>query len=386
MGDSEAALEKDDPPATVHPSAYVPGRRASVEPYTKVKPLQSTISEAAPRLDQDTSSSKTPRPGASPPGASRGPYGEQKDCSGTNNGSSSHQRSESSQNDTSVRSFSDGPKDSSIPSNLQIDEHPAVDRVEDSKGNSEREEQFLSTTSDKNSRNGPVIPVGGVSEWSHQVIAPNDVQEDEEKEDDGWQDMPAYGKFDLYDDDGNLIARGANDADLAADGYEGLGGAGKGYTRIQVDDDAQSATSMDENTSYLFKDSGTNVVDDDEEHRDPLAQMKATKLMLTEGQRIAYVGVTRLAMVQMVKDLENVQAARNNRKEVVSPIESMKMWGQKMMVRLYTHMDIDPSGIIDQLIHINILILNRANHDRTTSGAWRPASRLDPRPHAKLSC
>ncbi|KAK2873511.1 hypothetical protein FQN49_002308, partial [Arthroderma sp. PD_2] len=85
-----------------------------------------------------------------------------------------------------------------------------------------------------------------ISEWSHQKIATKDVS-DEEKEDDTWHDMPALGEFDVYDDYGRIVARGAKDEDEDA-AYQGLGGAGKGYTRVQIDEDAQSATSLDENT------------------------------------------------------------------------------------------------------------------------------------------
>lgn len=187
------------------------------------------------------------------------------------------------------------------------------------------------------------IAAAGVSEWSHQVLAPHKV-EVEEKAEEEWQDMPAFAPYDMYDDNNKLIAREAQESDDEANPYAGLGGAGKGYTRVQIDDDAKSATSMDENTSYLFKETGTNVVDEDEEHRDPLAQMQATKDLLTEGQRIAYVGVTRLAMVQMVKDVEAIDGTKGTKKELRVTVEAMKMWSQKMMVRLYAHMDIDSSG------------------------------------------
>jgi len=186
-------------------------------------------------------------------------------------------------------------------------------------------------------------PVKGVSEWSHQQLAPHNVGAGV-KEDEQWQDMPAFAPYDLYDDNGKLVAREAQDSDDEAEAYGGLGGAGKGYTRVQIDDDARSATSMDENTSYLFKEKGTNVVDEDEEQRDPLAQMQATKDLLTEGQRIAYVGVTRLAMVQMVKELEDIEGTKSTKKDLLVAVEAMKMWSQKMMVRLYAHMEIDPAG------------------------------------------
>ena len=208
----------------------------------------------------------------------------------------------------------------------------------------------------KVAENGAVVPSGGISEWSHQALAPQKVSIEAQKEEE-WQDMPAYGKYDLYDDNGQLVARGAHESDAEADTYEDLGGAKKGYTRVQIDDDAKSATSMDENTSYLFKDQGTNVVDEDEEQRDPLAQMQATKDLLTEGQRIAYVGVTRLAMVKMVRVLEEMQervrdgTGKVPKKELGHAVESMKMWAQKMMVRLYAHMEIDSSEqvMIEQL-------------------------------------
>jgi hypothetical protein len=189
-----------------------------------------------------------------------------------------------------------------------------------------------------------VAPPKRISEWSHQQLAPQPVGSNEKEEDSQWQNMPAFAAYDLYDDDGKLIAREAQDSDGEEDAYQGLGGAGKGYTRVQLDDDARSGTSMDENTSYLFKETGTNVVDEDEEHRDPLAQMQATKDLLTEGQRIAYVGVTRLAMVGMVKELEDIEGTKGTKKDLRVAVEAMKMWSQKMMLRLYTHMEIDTAG------------------------------------------
>ena len=210
----------------------------------------------------------------------------------------------------------------------------------------------------------PVLPAGGISEWSHQVVVPQRVVAEEKKEDDTWHDMPAYGQYDVYDDDGRLVARATQDSEDDPDVYSGIGGAGKGYTRVQIDEDAKSATSMDENTSYLFKDKDTDVMDEDEEQRDPLAQMQATKDLLTEGQRIAYVGVTRLAMVQMVKELEDIETTRATKKELRVASESMKMWSQKMMVRLYAHMEIDSSGMFEHKgLNKQLLTLCRANHD-----------------------
>lgn len=191
----------------------------------------------------------------------------------------------------------------------------------------------------------------GVSQWSHQALAPQKVDRNNQDYEDDWQEMPAFADYDLYDDNGKLIAREANSIDDEDNAYTGLGGAGKGYTRVQIDEDARSATSMDDNTSYLFKNKGKDDMDEDDEQRDPLAQMQATKDLLTEGQRIAYVGVTRLAMAEMVQELEKIEDTKGTKKELRIAVESVKMWSQQMMVRLYAHMEIDSSEqiMIEQL-------------------------------------
>ncbi|CAK7227544.1 hypothetical protein SEUCBS140593_006614 [Sporothrix eucalyptigena] len=179
-----------------------------------------------------------------------------------------------------------------------------------------------------------------LSEFSHQKLT-TEKQEEKEEEDDGWQTMPAFAPYDIYDDDNRLIAKEHVETEEDSYGYSGLGGAGKGYTRVLVDEDAESATSMDDNTNYLFKTgAGTGVMDDEDEQRDTVAQMEATKDMLTEGQRIAYVGITRLHMYNMVKELEDAKPSKRARKEINMATEAMRMWSQKMMIRLYAHMDI----------------------------------------------
>ncbi|ERF74517.1 hypothetical protein EPUS_03955 [Endocarpon pusillum Z07020] len=191
-----------------------------------------------------------------------------------------------------------------------------------------------------------------VSEWSHQRLAPQHSEiKEEEDEGDDWQAMPALAKYDLYDDEGKLLARGAEPEDEEEATYGGLGGAGKGYTRVQLDEDAKSATSMDEDTGYLFKESQKHNVMDDEEQRDAVSQLQATKDLLTEGQRIAYVGVTRLTMFNMTRELEDIEATRTTKKELSKAFESMTKWGQQMMVRLYAHMEIDSAEqvMIEQL-------------------------------------
>jgi hypothetical protein len=230
---------------------------------------------------------------------------------------------------------------------------PDIDVSKPQTAEGSNSQNHSSVTSPTKHTRGQSSKGAGISEWSHQHLVQPEVEP--QQEEDEWQTMPAYAPFDMYDDDNKLIAKEAQLSDDEADAYAGLGGAGKGYTRVQLDEDAQSATSLDENTQYLFKEvnGGTGAgQEEDEEQRDAVSQMQATKDLLTEGQRIAYVGMTRLILSEMIKQAESaVGATKGTKKEMQMAAEAMQMWGQKMMVRLYAHMDISTAEqiMIEQL-------------------------------------
>lgn len=232
------------------------------------------------------------------------------------------------------------------------DPDPALSSNEDA---SPKQSQGLSSaviTKRENRFSGPTV-----SEWSHQRQITKDESDDEEEIE--WQAMPAIDEFDIFDDNGRLVAKGIKEDAEASNAYSGIGGAGKGYTRVQLDEDAQSATSMDEDTNYLFKNGPKDLFKDedninefeDDEQRDALTQLQATKDLLTEGQRIAYVGVVRLTIHKMFQALNAMETTRSTKKEIGKALESMDKWGQKMMVRLYAHMEIsvDEQLMIEQL-------------------------------------
>lgn len=215
-----------------------------------------------------------------------------------------------------------------------------------------------------------------LSEFSHQALT-QQVEEELEQEDDGdvWQDMPVYAPYDVYDDDGKLVAREHEEEGGAPPGYTAVGpksaaaSGPKGYTKIMVDEDAKSQTSMDEDTAYLFDKRNKEAEEDDDlEARDPLSQMKETKNLLTDNQRIAYVGVVRLAIAIMVKDLEKMERVRGARKAIDFAQENMQLWSQKVMVRLYAHMELDSAGQYMRRVENTrrSLTVCRTTHDRTT--------------------
>lgn len=61
--------------------------------------------------------------------------------------------------------------------------------------------------------------------------------------------------------------------------------------------------------------------------------------MLTEAQRIAYVGICALTTKEMIDTLKAV-----NRKELKKAIQNMELWALKIMGRLYYHMELATEG------------------------------------------
>ena len=101
------------------------------------------------------------------------------------------------------------------------------------------------------------------------------------------------------------------------------------YTRIRVNEEDDS-DEVHLRTRYLF---------DEDKAMTPLSQMQQTKDMLTEAQRVAYVGLCQLTTKEMVDRLKNVK-----RKELKKAIQNMELWALKIMGRLYYHMELATEG------------------------------------------
>ncbi|RYP72113.1 hypothetical protein DL771_004444 [Monosporascus sp. 5C6A] len=244
-------------------------------------------------------------------------------------------------------------RNSTLDNDVQAISGPSIEEIACSK----QDEQAEKAAAAQHTRNISVASSSkGISEYSHQqVAAPKEVEKGDDEE---WQTMPAYAPYDIYDDDNRLIAKEHDVEEDEKYGYAGLGGAGKGYTRVLDDDDVESVTSMDDNTQYLFNNvNTTSMAGADEEQRDAVSQLQATKDLLTEGQRIAYVGVTRLELVEMVKAAEAMDGPKKVKKEVQTATEAMKMWSQKIMIRLYAHMEINQAEqvMIEQLAEHGVM-------------------------------
>ena len=101
------------------------------------------------------------------------------------------------------------------------------------------------------------------------------------------------------------------------------------YTRLRLNEE-NDADEVHLRTRYLF---------DEDKAMTPLSQMQATKNLLTEAQRIAYVGLCALTLKEMIKAYKIVKA-----KELKSALESIENWALKIMGRIYYHMELETQG------------------------------------------
>ncbi|EIN14328.1 DUF726-domain-containing protein [Punctularia strigosozonata HHB-11173 SS5] len=166
-------------------------------------------------------------------------------------------------------------------------------------------------------------------------------------DDEGWQDMPVVresdefaGGLDEEDQKKYKYVAAAKKTDAgtsnATGDVEDVDFQGSEW-RKKVDQNESEytrlrATEEDENdevhlrTKYLF---------DEDKAMTPLSQMQATKDLLTEAQRIAYVGLCSLTTREMAQRLKDA-----NSKQLKDAIQGLELWSLKIMGRLYYHMEI----------------------------------------------
>ncbi|ETW86666.1 hypothetical protein HETIRDRAFT_306262, partial [Heterobasidion irregulare TC 32-1] len=169
-------------------------------------------------------------------------------------------------------------------------------------------------------------------------------------DDEGWEDMPIVRESDEFADgldeedqkkyhyvpqakkDGTASSAGNATGGLLDVDFKGnewrtkLEASNESeYTRLRMieEDDADEVHLR---TKYLF---------DEDKAMTPLSQMQQTKNMLTEMQRIAYVGLCALVSQEMVQTLKSV-----NSKEMKPAIQNMELWALKILGRLYYHMEL----------------------------------------------
>jgi hypothetical protein len=171
----------------------------------------------------------------------------------------------------------------------------------------------------------------------------------DDNDDEGWQDMPIikedteasgldeedYKKY-HYRSPVKVIDAGNARGDLID--FDDHGSAWRSkrdqneseYTRLRVKEE-DDADEVHLRTRYLF---------DEDKAMTPLSQMQATKDLLTEAQRIAYVGLCALTTKEMLDSLTKIGG-----KELKPAAEQVNLWALKILGRLYYHMELEIAGI-----------------------------------------
>ncbi|KZT27619.1 DUF726-domain-containing protein [Neolentinus lepideus HHB14362 ss-1] len=169
-------------------------------------------------------------------------------------------------------------------------------------------------------------------------------------DDEGWQDMPVVRESDEFADGLDEEDQKKYHYTPSARKTPTAGGTGNATgSLLDVDDYGQEWRSkIDQNESEYTRLRLNEEDDSDEVHlrtrylfdedkaMTPLSQMQATKNLLTEAQRIAYVGLCALTTREMTQKLKNI-----NLKEVKPAVQSMELWALKIMGRLYYHMELE---------------------------------------------
>ncbi|CAO1614341.1 unnamed protein product [Jaminaea pallidilutea] len=126
---------------------------------------------------------------------------------------------------------------------------------------------------------------------------------------------------------------------------------GKGYTQLRLDEDVEG-DELHAATEYLFGDahaqggskgpveSSVGYSYQGESTATPLSQMTTTKSMLSDPQKIAYVGLCSLKAKEMVRALKRIPGSS---KDLAASLKSTEEWEVRVLARLFQHMDIDAS-------------------------------------------
>lgn len=114
-------------------------------------------------------------------------------------------------------------------------------------------------------------------------------------------------------------------------------GGARGYTQLRLEDDPE-AEEISAATDYLFTggSSQTALEEGDVPTATPHSQLNTTKNLLSEGQKIAYVGLVSLVAKNIIRQLQRVPG-----KELQPAISSTEEWRLRVMARLFQHMDIE---------------------------------------------
>lgn len=226
--------------------------------------------------------------------------------------------------------------------------------------------------------------------------------EGEEDDEDDWQEMGATNDDAVFGEKGEVMVDSSHDLGFTKGSAEAYG-----YTRIAAEQQAEMYQKADKKTDFLFKFSreqdekllqpkfvNDNDEDDDDfddveeiddvhkESHSALDQLKTTKKLLTDSEKLAYLGLTKLVMNEMATSLATWGALKycssaksKFAKRMTLAQSSMGQWQLRMTERLYGHLDVsdDEEKMLDALVRHRIEPKDLAKSLQKTSIIDNPA-------------
>lgn len=174
--------------------------------------------------------------------------------------------------------------------------------------------------------------------------------------DNNWKNMKTFTEVDYYNEKGELEFK-----NHPIDSFENRINT-QGYTKIDTEEQVAKYANLDKKTDFLFKISNDNHrnrkkanydpedlnYDEDSDYDpdddlDSYDTLKSTKEMLTESQRFAYVGLTKLITVEMATNLAKLKMNTSNKiaKQLSLGQRNFSNWTMYIMSKLYDHLELD---------------------------------------------
>jgi hypothetical protein len=232
----------------------------------------------------------------------------------------------------------------------------------------------------------------------------NKVTYEEDEDENDWREMETANDDVVFGEKGEVIVDAIVEDSInqSAEAY--------GYTRIADEEQAEQYHKSDKKTDFLFKasmepakkqksdnksnphDDDSNPDDDDfsieelddisKESHSALDQLKTTKKLLSDSEKLAYLGLTKLVINEMATSLAKWGAAKrcsSGRSKFAKRMNmaqsSMGHWQLKMMERLCTHLDIsdEERTMLESLVRHGIEPQDLAKSLQKTSVIDNPA-------------
>ena len=183
-----------------------------------------------------------------------------------------------------------------------------------------------------------------------QIKLEPETQEDDFFSESNWKEMKTISDLDFYNEKGELQYKSESGRDFIHNNNFHFG-----YTKIDTEEQVNKYAALDKKTDFLFKNAtrkprtyGENRVIFDAEHEefdnsdevDPNEALTDTKDMLSDSQRLAYVGMAKLIMVEMATKLVMVQFGTSSKlaKQMSESQRHFSNWSSNTALKLYEHL------------------------------------------------